>query len=192
MNRFGYETAEPLPPIATIDDYVKACGQPADTTKVEAALEAASQAIRDWCGWHVYPSVACTAQVIADGRFLRLPALVVTEVTGVTEDGEELSEGQYEWRRDGLVRRCGFRNWSQSWNGVGVAYVAGISDQDAAAVRDACVTLAANASTAPRGISSESAGDVSISYSVPGGGIDVASNAGLRAVLAWYRLPRSV
>ena len=151
MTPWGYE-AEDIPPIITPERFHALTGLTyIDNPRIGSALLAASQAVRNYCGWHICPAVECTAHPDGGGKVLRLPAGYVSEITKVTEDGEELSEGQYEWRRDGLLRRAQFKRWSPRWDGIEVKYTAGY---EASAVPD--LTEAVCAITA--GVLSVSAG----------------------------------
>ena len=183
---WGYEV-EDLPPIISEDELNAATGNAhAGDVRLIAAIDAASAAIRNECGWHVSPPLTCTAHLSPDGKVAKLPANLVTEIKSVTEDGKELAPGEYEARHDGLMRRACFRNWSRRWDGVTVEYVAG--HEITPELSSLAINLVEAALTTPTGVASESAGGVSISYRAAATTIAAAAIGGAASVLAPYRL----
>ena len=183
---WGYQVDE-LPPIISLDRFnaLTANAHRGDM-RVEVTIEAASAAIRNECGWHITPSLHCTAALSCAGKVAKLPAGLVTEINSVTENGKELDAGQFEARQDGLLRRACFREWTRKWGGVVVDYQAGyetLHDLEAAAVH-----LVEAALATPTGVASESAGGVSISYATQAATIAQAMVGGMSSALAPYRL----
>jgi len=199
---WGYEIdGTQLPPLLTVEAFDQLTGgRYAGDLRAASALSAASQAVRNACGWHVAPNLQCsyTAQRIgdADGRPARmfaLPALLVTGVDGLTESGVELADGEYEWARDGLVRRCCWKCWPTAWNAVTVEYSAGF---DAGAVPDLAEAVRAIAEGViaiggTAGVRSESADGVTIAYDVDASSVAAALTERQRAALSPYRLVRA-
>lgn len=185
LTAWGYSVDE-LPPIVTVDEFNAMTGgiYSADV-RVSAAIKAVSAVIRNYCNWHVSPVLDCSATLTAHGKLIQLPALVVTDVTKVVDGGEELSEGQYEWQSRGLVRRACFKQWSQAWGGVTIEYGAGI---DAPELAQLVVSLTAGIMDAPTGVSSEQAGNVSISWDADLSRVDSALNERTKAMLTPYRI----
>lgn len=186
---WGYEV-ESLPPLLTVGEFNQATGNAhAHDARLTAAVEAASAAIRNECGWHIAPNIPCVATLNARGRVAKLPANLVTEVTKVTEDGNELDANSYEARRDGLLRHTCRRSWSPKWGGVVVEYRAGyetVPELKSIAIRAVEAALAV-----PTGIASESAGGVSISYASHAATFAAAAIGGSRSALSPYRLVSS-
>lgn len=187
---WGYEVdADSIPPLLSTADFDSMTGgRYAGDLHAASALSAASQAIRNFCGWHVSPSLECHARLTANGKLCRIPAGYVSDVATVAEDGSELSEGQYEWRRDGIMRRACFRNWAGGWDAVVVDYTAGY---DAGAVPDlaeAVRAIAEGVLAVSAGVTSESADGVSISYSANASSIAAALTEQQRVALMPYRL----
>ena len=199
---WGYEIdGTQLPPLLTVEAFNEMTGgKYAGDLRAASALSAASQAVRNACGWHVAPSLQCTytAQRIGDAegrpaRLFALPALLVTAVDSLTESGVELSAGEYEWARDGLVRRCCWKCWPTAWNAVEVSYTAGF---DAGAVPDLAEAVRAIAEGViaiggTAGVRSESADGVTIAYNVDASSIAAALTEQQRAALSPYRLVRA-
>lgn len=188
LNAWGYEIAS-LPPLLTVADFEDLTGHTlsATTKQMEATLNGASQVVRDYCGWHVAPSVQCSWRGDADGRFVHLPVMFVSDVASVSVDGRALSANEYQWKQDGLIRLARpVDDWGRR---VEVTFTAGVPATALAAV---VAQVATNYLVAPAGVSSETAGGVSISYNSTGygmtGGIRLHSTD--KATLAQYRIPR--
>lgn len=190
---WGYDVEE-LEPLISVWEFNEMTGGAYNgNSRVEPALAAASQAIRNYCGWHVCPSLECTAYPAGGGKIARLPAGYVSDILSITEDGEELSESQYEARSDGLIRRTEFKNWSCGWDSIEVSYVAGFEIKAvpdlAEAVRAIAEGVIAVAGSA--GVMSESADGVSISYSANASSIAAALTAAQKNALEAYKVVNS-
>ena len=122
---WGYDVNE-LEPLLSVEDFNDMTGGTyEDNDKAETALLAASQAVRNYCGWHIAPSLECTAYPVGGGKVIKLPAGYVSDIASITEDGTLLTDGKYEWRHNGLIRRACFKNWSNGWDVIEVIYTAG-------------------------------------------------------------------
>lgn len=188
---WGYEV-DSVPPLLTLEQFNSMTGSVyAGNNRTESALLAASQAVRNYCGWHICPSLECKAYPTGGGKLLRLPAGYVSEIKSVYEDGKELRESQYEWRRDGLMRRTQFTIWSCRWDAIEVDYTAGY---DIAAVPDLAEAVRAiteGVLAVSAGVTSESADGVSISYSSSASSIAAALTSSQKAALAAYKVVSS-
>jgi hypothetical protein len=77
-------------------------------------LAAAGDTIRNFCQWHIYPSLTVTEQVpIQPEGTIMLPSLQVTDVASVTLNGLELDPTAYHWHQCGYIRnhRQAFFPW---------------------------------------------------------------------------------
>lgn len=155
--------------------------------QIQAVLDAVSAAIRDFCGWHVSPVIECTYTGRGNGDLLMLPSMCVQSVESLTVSGEETTE--YEWTDAGMVRLTNNR-FPDSWRSVVCTYTAGVSS---ASVAQVAAQIAAKSLAAAPGVSSERAGDVSITYNATGTGITggVSLLARDYALLYPYKLARS-
>ena len=172
LTPWGYEVDGTLPPLAT-------------------DAESASTAIRNACGWHASPSAACRCAIDVDGltRSVWLPARNVTAITSVTVGGEPVTD--YQWSRLGELRFP--HPLQQGLQAVVVEYVAGTDDAGDLAAMAAAIAARAKALSARPGVTSESAGGVSISMSAS---MAAASAAPFltdveRAALAPYKVVRA-
>lgn len=183
---WGYRVPA-LVPLLTADEFAAATGGAFSSTteRVQWAIDATSQAIRDFCGWHVAPALGCAADLTAEGRLVKLPTMGVEDVTLVTVDGAPVDG--YEWTESGLIRlprTCR----PQRWRGVHVEWVAGYGSTSALAA--VAVQLASNALAAAPGVREEHAGQVGITYNQTAAGVSggVRLLDSDRAMLDAYRI----
>lgn len=191
LTPWGYEADGTVPPLISAETFSDLTGGKWDTDpRVSAAIDAASAAVRSFCGWHVAPNVACRAVVDGDGmRSVWLPTTVLTSVESVQLSASELSGIQ--WSRIGQVMPD--QRAPIGLQTVTVDYHAGLSEvpADVAAVVAGVVVRSIALSY---GVASESAGGVSVSYS-QGATYGGAGNATLtdadKAALMPYKVVRS-
>lgn len=172
---WGYTIdAEALTPILTPEEFATmTAGKYAGDVRIESNINAASAAVRSYCGWHIAPALGCTLTerlLAGNGRvkrsgpdlLIQLPATLVTEVTSVTLDGVELTD--YDLAPNGILRLfdvCRLDRKSQ----IVVSYTAGLSDGMSDALKELIAGRVIHALAQPYGVQSESAGGVSITYS---------------------------
>lgn len=164
---WGYSVdAEAMPPLITVAEFDTLTGGAfsSSSEKVEAAINAASASVRDYCGWHVSPVLTCEYVGEGEGRLLMLPAMGVRDVESLEVCG---IERQCQWKANGLVRLI-FECFPDDWRGVTCRYTAGF---DSASVGAVVAQIAANSLAASPGVSDERAGNVSITYNRTGDGI---------------------
>lgn len=184
---WGYSVAE-LPPVMGAGEFREATGGVFSSTdeRVAAVLDQVSQAVRDWCGWHVAPVLECEWDGEGEGRLIRLPVMGLEAVT-LTVNGSEVDPDTYQWTESGLVRRsCG--RFPSEWRSVHASFTAGFPTTGAIAA--AVVQLASNALAGAPGVREEHAGQVGITYNQTASGV----SGGVRllesdmALLAPYRI----
>lgn len=100
-------------PFATAADFAAYARMPLnefDTASAELYLAAASLAIRNVCGWQVWPQLVDDELLVEGrgGRHLMLPASRVADVSSVVlhwqnADDTELDPTAYRWTRAGLI-----------------------------------------------------------------------------------------
>lgn len=189
MTPWGYDVDGTLPPLITTDEFdAMTGGRWEDDERVEPAIDAASAAIRSYCRWHVYPSLPCRATLDTDGaRSLWLPTTMLTSVTEVTVNGDETDA--YQWSRIGQVLPD--QRPLPALQGATVEYVAGM-DALPADLAEAVKNVVIRAVALSYGVTSESAGGVSIGYN-PSAAYAAASTGAesQAATLAPYRVVRS-
>ena len=133
---------------------------------------AAASAIRNYCGWHVYPSLSCELQttlydkaVTASDRMImiQLPATFVSSVESIKIDGVEYET--YVLMQNGVLRIYDLP-WTRMklWTPMEIRYTAGIPEDAAAGIKELVAHRITHALESSAGIQSETTGGVSITY----------------------------
>ena len=189
---WGYDVSQALPPLLSEGEFNQMTGGAfMGNMRVKSALKAASQVIRNYCGWHISPSVTCSAKPEGDGIIKRLQAGYVSEIVSVTDGGAELTESDYEWRSDGLVKRAYPKSWAKGWNGTEIVYKAGYDIDAVPDLAEAIAAITAGVLSVSAGVASESADGVSISYSASASSIAASLTAQQKSVLEFYKVVNS-
>lgn len=189
LTPWGYEVDE-LPDLITVSDFNAATNNRyAGDARIEPAIAAASAAIRAYCGWHVAPVLDCSITLDGEAGDIWLPTNALASVTSAKVGGEDVTvTGSNRRGRVRLAHKtCGLGN-------VAIDYVAGY---DVAACPDLMGVVVqrvmASVAMTTYGVSQETAGGVSISYS--GSALSDLGSAFLpdsvKAALSTYRLVRS-
>ena len=142
-------------------------------SRVEPDIKAATAAIRNYCGWHVYPSQACElnttlydkAVTISDRvLMIQLPATFVPSIE-LIQIGDEVIDETYVLMSNGILRVCGL-SWSRLklWTPVVVRYTAGIPEGAADGLKELIAHRVTHALASSEGVQSETAGGVSVTY----------------------------
>lgn len=185
----AYEGA--LPPIITLEEFHDLTGNAfSQDERIEREIAAISARFRTYCGWHIWPSLSCTATLDGGERCVWLPATNVTALASVTVSGTALDVAACQWSRIGQLRLPPTPDVLSS---VAVAYTAGFAD----CPEDLALLVAhrvVHNVAMPFGIASETVGRVSRSYVT-----SMASDAGGpnltrrdRDTLATWRIEEAV
>ena len=176
VTNWGYTItdADALADMLTLTEFnTMTANKYAGDVRIPDNIEAACMAIRNYVGWHLYPSQACSFSerlLSGDGRIKRagpdclvqLPAAYVASVTSVKVNGETWTD--FTYGINGLLRlfdlRCGNRKME-----ITVTYTAGIPDALMGSVKELIAHRVTHALASSAGVQSESAGGVSITYS---------------------------
>lgn len=160
------ETWTGIPPLVSRADFNTATGgRFTDTAQVDAVLASVSQAVRDFCGWHIAPNLPCLFTAYGlEGKIAKLPSLMVTDCVLVESDGEQHA---VEWQPRGLVKAKGW--WDPSWGQYSFAFDSGYEGN--AGIAQIVTQIASNNLAAVPGIREEQAGAVRLSYNQTGNGI---------------------
>ena len=188
MTPWGYEVDGDVAPIITPSQFNDMTGNRwANDERADAAIAAASAAVRNSCGWHVSPAMSCRATLDTDGgASLWLPTSCLNSVTSLTVGGAEV-EG-YQWSRIGQILPD--ERIPAGLQAATVEYVAGMdAPGDIAAM---VAGIASRALAISPGVTSETAGGVSVSFA---SSLSMVAYASLtdtdRDALAAYRVVRS-
>ena len=143
----------------------------AETDRITAEIKAASDGIRNYVGWHLYPAAACKLQTILSKLritrncsewVIQLPARYVTAVQSVKIGGETCADFFADTNGDLIVfdPPCGLSRSAV----VEVVYTAGLPDALMAPIKELAAYRVTHAVAIPDGITSEASGGVSVTY----------------------------
>lgn len=165
---------------------------PEDDPDAEGALTAASQRIRDYAGWHIWPQVSEVIHLNGPGlRELFLPTLFLASITSITDDGETVTVADLDYNvgklTDGIIDgRC----WSTK-RGAVVATIVHGHPVVPAGLRYLTMQMAARALGSPLGATKEASLSSSVSWSLTGtqkaGGVVLLDDE--HAEIDAYRIP---
>ena len=177
MTTWGYtiKDASALGQLISLDDFNTAtAGKYIGDMRAPEVLRAASMGIRNYCGWHVYPEHVCIYSerlLMGNGRIKRagtdyliqLPAACVSEVCSVMIGDKAWTD--FDCAPNGMLRLFDAVSMDLTRKtAVIVEYKAGIPDGSMPVILDLLSSRAIRGLSGTNGVSSESAGGVSISY----------------------------
>lgn len=141
--------------------------------RTHSNIMAAESAIRNYCGWHVFPELDCKLdttffdrRVTIAGRYImiQLPATYVTAVKSIQIAGVVYDE-TFVLDNNGILRiydvnMCAIREYSK----IVVEYTAGIPEELAAGLKELIAHRVTHAMASTAGVQSETVGGVSVTY----------------------------
>lgn len=171
---WGYELVdvESMPDLLTAEEFnAYTAGKYAGDVRISKELESASMAIRNYVGWHLYPSAPCKLTMTMQSRrvtcvgvdiLIQLPAKFVTAVDTVTINGNEC---EFTFEVNGIVRVYDVDYHDlKRYSEVVVEYTAGLPDGLMGAVKELTAHRLTHALASSNGVTNETAGGVSITY----------------------------
>ena len=202
LTTWGYALTDvdALPGIMTLSEFNDiTAGKFLTDGRVEHSIKAAASAIRNYCGWHIYPAALCELNttlydkaVTVNDRMLliQLPATFVSAIESI-QIGSEVIDETYVLMPNGILRVYGL-SWShlKLWTPVVVRYTAGLPEGTAEDVMAVLADRVTHALASSEGVQSETAGGVSVTYNATwANGAKVTSLADdTKEVLSHYRL----
>lgn len=167
---YGYDIVLPegvtaVPDLVTPADIALASNGriSADDSRLTSICSSVSAAIRDYCCWHVAPTLSCVYVTEVYTRIITLPAKLVTSITSIEVEGDALDASKYEWKRAGMIRLHKWPKHRGRWGAYQVSYEAGL-DASASPLAQVAAQVALNNLMAAPGVRNESVGQVSLSY----------------------------
>lgn len=145
-----------------------------DEDRLPAIIESASMAIRNYCGWHLYPSAECLykdrilygngrAKMVGRDLMVQLPAAHVSEILKVEIGGREYTD--YAAEANGMLHVFDIPGHAISRKTeIAINYMAGVPEGAMPNIQELVANKAIRGITGTAGVMSESAGGVSISY----------------------------
>lgn len=176
MTSWGYTLTdvETLPDLLSADEFNNFTANKYNgDVRISSEISAACAAIRNYCGWHISPSVSCNFSehlLYGDGRvkyvgrdlLIQLPATFVSSIVSVKIDGVERDDFECDGG-NGHLYVFDVGKLSRKTK-VEVDYVAGITGADINAIKELIAHRVTHALAVPAGITSEAAGGVSVTY----------------------------
>lgn len=214
MSPWGYiYDSETLPDLITPTEFAQYTNGKYGTidTRILPNIRSASASIRNFCGWHISPSLECGMlynvhdlrdAFVGPDLLIQLPATFVTEVSKVVIDA--VWDGDIDdWRGEvveddridsgmgsGIVRVYDVGGLDRK-SKIFIKYTAGFTDEAIASVKEIAAASVVRALTNTHGIVSEAAGGVSVSYSATWSGKGSTALANdARDVLDPYKVRR--
>lgn len=151
--------------------------------QLQDVIDRATDRMRRYCRWHVFPERLGTATLSTDGsQSVLLPSLRVVEINKVEIRGEEVTG--YGVDKDGRLR-LDCRRFPDALGAVKVTMLHGYDEDELDAVRDVLLGMIERVTTLPHFIKSSSVGEASVTY-----GVDAALRPtfGDKEVLDEYRI----
>lgn len=162
LTPWGYEVEAGLPPLIDVLDFHEATGHKWESDqRVMTAINIASATIRDACGWHIAPNVACRCTVDGDGtRGIWLPTTCMTSLDSLEVAG--VADADPQWSRIGRV--IASHPLPMRLQAATVDYHAGLAGAPDSLMGIIAGVVVRSIALA-YGVSSESVSGVSVSYS---------------------------
>ena len=213
LSPWGYIIdSENFPDLINTTDFASYTGGKYGTdSRISPNISSASSAIRNFCGWHISPSLDCGMlynvhdlrdAFVGPDLLIQLPATFVTNVSKVVL-GAVWDSVEDDWRGElvdddridfgmggGLVRIYDVGHLDRK-SKIFVRYTAGYDDDFIASVQEIACASVVRALTNTNGVVSEAAGGVSVSYSAAWSGKgSTALTNDVRDVLDSYKVRR--
>ena len=188
LSPWGYiYDAETLPDLITPLEFANFTNGKfgATDTRIAPNISSASASIRNFCGWHISPSLECGMlynvydlrdAFIGPDLLIQLPATFVTEISKVVLNAVWNSDTG-DWEGDEIEDGSRFDNGMGSGllkvydvgyldrhSKLFVKYTAGFSDTAIPIIKELAANGVTHALTNTYGVNSEAAGGVSVSY----------------------------
>lgn len=142
-------------------------------TRIASNIKSASEAVRNYCGWHVSPNLPCSVNYnvhklrdafVGPDLLVQLPATFVTEVSKIVLGGEVITDPErFELDQSGLLKVYDVGCLDRKTK-IFVEYKAGLPDTNIAVIKEIVANKVTHAVTNAYGITSEAAGGVSVTY----------------------------
>lgn len=154
----------------------------AGDARITPNITSATRAIQNYCGWHIYPNLECEMvyrvfdlrdSFIGRDLLIQLPARFVTSISSILlnpvydEDEEEWTGDavtDYDLDSTGLLRIYDLSSCYDRKLKIRVAYYAGLSSEQMDVLKELTAHRVVHAVSSSYGITSESAGGVSVTY----------------------------
>lgn len=171
LTNWGYSMDGELTDFITESEFdVYTAGKFSGDARIAPNIRAASMAIRNYCGWHLYPELPCELSItffdrrVSEGNcgiLIQLPARFVTAVTEITV-GNEVCD-KYVLEPTGLLKVYNVPPCME-YTPIVIRYTAGLPYELMEAINELTANRVTHAVSSSYGVTSEAAGGVSITY----------------------------
>lgn len=171
LTNWGYSVDGELTDFITESEFdVYTAGKFSGDARIAPNIRAASMAIRNYCGWHLYPELPCELSTtffdrrVSEGMggiLIQLPARFVTEVTSITV-GDTVCD-KYVLEPTGLLKVYNVPPCME-YTPIIIQYTAGLPYELMEAINELTANRVTHAVSSSYGVTSEAAGGVSITY----------------------------
>lgn len=180
---WGYTltTDEPLTDFLTpLEFAVFTANKFSGDVRIEPNIKSATEAIRNYCGWHIYPNLECEMvyrvfdlrdSFIGCDLLIQLPSTFVTGIKSVLLNAHFKDD---EWKGDlttdfdldqsGLLRIYSVSGIDRR-SRIRIVFDSGLTDEQMGVLKELTAHRVTHAVSSSYGVMSESAGGVSVSYS---------------------------
>ena len=169
---WGYDIeSDGMPPLITPDTLEElTAGKFAGDARIPKELEAASAGIRDYVGWHLYPSAECSVEInmldeiverTGVDLLVQLPTKYLSEVESVTLGGAAYD---FSFKTNGILRVYEVPRVLDRRLVLAVNYTAGLPDELMGGIAELVAHRVTHSLVSSYGGTNETAGGVSITY----------------------------
>lgn len=182
LTTWGYSLtgSTPLPDLITEAEFnALTSSRYAGDTRLAPNIAAASNAIRNYCGWHIAPNLECEMvynmrdlrdSFVGSDLLIQLPSVFVTGIKSILLDAH-LEEGEwsgtvttdYDLDQSGLLRIYDVGCFDRRAK-IRIVFDSGLSADQISAVKELTANRVVHAVVSSNGITSEAAGGVSVTY----------------------------
>ena len=169
---WGYDIeSDGMPPLITPDALEElTAGKFTGDARIPKELEAASAGIRDYVGWHLYPSAECSVEInmldeivecTGCDLLVQLPTKYLSAVESVTLDGTAYD---FSFKTNGILRVYEVPHILDRRLILAVNYTAGLPDELMGGIAELVAHRVTHSLVSSYGVTNETAGGVSITY----------------------------
>ena len=151
----------------------------AGDVRVEPNIKSATRSIQNYCGWHIYPNLECEMVYrvldlrdcfIGSDLLIQLPSTFTTEVSSVLLNavfdnnewtGDAITD--FDFTESGLLRLYSVSNIDRK-SKIRIVFKSGLDDSQIDVLKELTAHRVVHAVSSSYGVTSESAGGVSITY----------------------------
>lgn len=173
--------------------------------RIEANIPSATRSIQNYCGWHIYPNLACEMVYrvfdirdcfVGPDLLIQLPATLVTGVGSIllnarqeddTWTGDEVTD--YDLDEHGLLRIYDVSGIDRK-SKIRIVFNAGLPEAQMDLLKELTAHRVVHAVSSSYGVTSESAGGVSVTYNASWAGNtrSTALSDDSKEILGTYRV----